>query len=151
MHISVGVNRSRNVKLLFECWNIRVEKENESPSYLELCGFMLTISFFVREREELSAVCVFSLSDINKVMDGPFKELKKTCENWINPEPIPSPRPGQVLNRVIPWLLNVHLIIVLKGWALFTKSTLGTIIVKFYWLLWSLLFILIWPHQVFIF
>ncbi|KTF81348.1 hypothetical protein cypCar_00021110, partial [Cyprinus carpio] len=47
------------------------------------------------EREELSAVCVYSLEEITKVMNGPFKELKKTCENWINPEPIPTPRPGQ--------------------------------------------------------
>lgn len=47
-------------------------------------------------------MCVFSLSDINKVMDGPFKELKKTCENWINPEPVPTPRPGQVLQTVQP-------------------------------------------------
>lgn len=62
---------------------------------------MLTILFlFLREREELSAVCVFSLSDISKVLDGPFKELKKTCENWINPEPVPTPRPGQVLNHI---------------------------------------------------
>ncbi|XP_034413533.1 semaphorin-4F [Cyclopterus lumpus] len=53
------------------------------------------------EREELSAVCVFSLSDISKVMDGPFKELKKTCENWINPEPVPTPRPGQCLNNAL--------------------------------------------------
>ncbi|XP_049424999.1 semaphorin-4F isoform X1 [Epinephelus fuscoguttatus] len=53
------------------------------------------------EREELSAVCVFSLSDISKVMDGPFKELKKTCENWINPEPVPTPRPGQCLNSAL--------------------------------------------------
>ncbi|CAL8327147.1 unnamed protein product [Lota lota] len=53
------------------------------------------------EREELAAVCVFSLSDINKVMDGPFKELKKTCENWINPEPVPRPRPGQCLNSAL--------------------------------------------------
>ncbi|KAM9837032.1 semaphorin-4F [Aulostomus maculatus] len=53
------------------------------------------------EREELSAVCVFSLADISKVMDGPFKELKKTCENWINPEPVPTPRPGQCLNNVL--------------------------------------------------
>lgn len=43
-------------------------------------------------------MCVFSLSDISKVMDGPFKELKKNCENWINPEPVPNPRPGQVPN-----------------------------------------------------
>ncbi|XP_059211313.1 semaphorin-4F [Centropristis striata] len=53
------------------------------------------------EREELSAVCVFSLSDISKVLDGPFKELKKTCENWINPEPVPTPRPGQCLNNAL--------------------------------------------------
>ncbi|CAB1351368.1 unnamed protein product, partial [Coregonus sp. 'balchen'] len=36
-----------------------------------------------------------------KVMDGPFKELKKTCENWINPEPVPTPRPGQCLNSAL--------------------------------------------------
>ncbi|CAB1345586.1 unnamed protein product [Coregonus sp. 'balchen'] len=51
--------------------------------------------------EELSAVCVYSLADISKVMDGPFKELKKTCENWINPEPVPTPRPGQCLNSAL--------------------------------------------------
>ncbi|XP_068164037.1 semaphorin-4F [Antennarius striatus] len=50
---------------------------------------------------ELSAVCVFSLFDISNVMDGPFKELKKTCENWINPEPVPVPRPGQCLNAAL--------------------------------------------------
>ncbi|CAG5929357.1 unnamed protein product [Menidia menidia] len=50
------------------------------------------------EPEEVSAVCVFSLADISKVLDGPFKELRKTCENWINPEPVPTPRPGQCLN-----------------------------------------------------
>lgn len=49
------------------------------------------------EGADVSAVCVFSLSDINKVLDGPFKELKK-YENWINPEPIPTPRPGQCLD-----------------------------------------------------
>ncbi|XP_019951373.1 semaphorin-4F [Paralichthys olivaceus] len=50
------------------------------------------------EREELSAVCVFTLTDIIKVMDGPFKELKKTCENW---NPVPTPRPGQCLNTAL--------------------------------------------------
>ncbi|KAM7377497.1 hypothetical protein PAMA_014008 [Pampus argenteus] len=53
------------------------------------------------EHEALSAVCVFSLSDINRVMAGPFKELKKTCENWINPELVPTPRPGQCLNNAL--------------------------------------------------
>uniref|UniRef100_W5LCZ3 Ssemaphorin 4F n=2 Tax=Astyanax mexicanus TaxID=7994 RepID=W5LCZ3_ASTMX len=53
------------------------------------------------EREEMSAVCVYSLEDISKVMDGPFKELKKSCENWMNPEPVPSPRPGQCLNNAL--------------------------------------------------
>ncbi|XP_066536884.1 semaphorin-4F isoform X2 [Hoplias malabaricus] len=53
------------------------------------------------EREEMSAVCVYSLEEISKVMDGPFKELKKSCENWMNPEPVPSPRPGQCLNSAL--------------------------------------------------
>ncbi|XP_026792720.3 semaphorin-4F [Pangasianodon hypophthalmus] len=53
------------------------------------------------EREEMSAVCVYSLEDITKVMDGPFKELKKSCENWMNPEPVPTPRPGQCLNSAL--------------------------------------------------
>ncbi|KAG7255208.1 hypothetical protein CRUP_032494 [Coryphaenoides rupestris] len=65
-------------------------------------------SLGLREREELSAVCVFSLSDINKVMDGPFKELKKTCDSWINPDPCPRPaRP--VYYTTLPqarWCLN---------------------------------------------
>ncbi|XP_077962553.1 semaphorin-4F isoform X1 [Gasterosteus aculeatus] len=52
------------------------------------------------ERDELSAVCVFSLSDISKVMDGPFKELKKTSD-WTHPEPVPTPRPGQCLNKAL--------------------------------------------------
>ncbi|XP_008434176.1 semaphorin-4F [Poecilia reticulata] len=50
------------------------------------------------EPNDISAVCVFSLFDISKVMDGPFKELKKTCENWNSPETVPTPRPGQCLN-----------------------------------------------------
>lgn len=70
-----------------------------SPLFLDLNHYFF---LFFREREELSAVCVFSLSDISKVLDGPFKELKKTCENWINPEPVPTPRPGQVLHHVLP-------------------------------------------------
>uniref|UniRef100_A0A3Q2ZXY3 Ssemaphorin 4F n=2 Tax=Kryptolebias marmoratus TaxID=37003 RepID=A0A3Q2ZXY3_KRYMA len=53
------------------------------------------------EPEDVSAVCVFSLSDISKVMDGPFKELKKSFENWNNPDPVPTPRPGQCLNNAL--------------------------------------------------
>uniref|UniRef100_A0A3P9M5C8 Ssemaphorin 4F n=1 Tax=Oryzias latipes TaxID=8090 RepID=A0A3P9M5C8_ORYLA len=53
------------------------------------------------EPEEVSAVCIFSLTDINKVMDGSFKELKKNCDNWMNPEPPPTPRPGQCLNSAL--------------------------------------------------
>ncbi|CAB1456922.1 unnamed protein product [Pleuronectes platessa] len=43
------------------------------------------------EREELSAVCVFSLSDI-------IKDLKKTGEGL---NPVPTPRPGQCLNNAL--------------------------------------------------
>ncbi|XP_023821775.1 semaphorin-4F isoform X2 [Oryzias latipes] len=53
------------------------------------------------EPEDVSAVCIFSLTDINKVMDGSFKELKKNCDNWMNPEPPPTPRPGQCLNSAL--------------------------------------------------
>ncbi|KAG5846222.1 hypothetical protein ANANG_G00147500 [Anguilla anguilla] len=52
------------------------------------------------EREELSAVCVYSLADIQKVMAGPFKDLKK-CENWMNSDPIPDPRPGQCISHAL--------------------------------------------------
>ncbi|MBN3307166.1 SEM4B protein, partial [Amia calva] len=53
------------------------------------------------EREEVSAVCVYSLEDINKVMAGPYKELKKNCENWQNPDPVPQPRPGQCIGKAM--------------------------------------------------
>ncbi|XP_072543670.1 semaphorin-4F [Salminus brasiliensis] len=53
------------------------------------------------EREEMSAVCVYSLEEISKAMDGPFKELKKSCENWMNPEQVPLPRPGKCLNNAL--------------------------------------------------
>ncbi|XP_015251946.1 PREDICTED: semaphorin-4F-like isoform X1 [Cyprinodon variegatus] len=53
------------------------------------------------EPNDVSAVCVFSQFDIIKVMDGPFKELKKTCENWNTPETVPTPRPGQCLNSAL--------------------------------------------------
>lgn len=55
-------------------------------------------------------MCVYSLEEITKVMNGPFKELKKTCENWINPEPIPTPRPGQVYNCTLI-IIPYHIII----------------------------------------
>lgn len=71
---------------------------------------MVVVFLSFRESEELSAVCVFSLSDINKVLNGPFKELKKNNENWINPEPVPTPRPGQVLNHKSVFIINKNVI-----------------------------------------
>uniref|UniRef100_A0A3B5QWT1 Ssemaphorin 4F n=1 Tax=Xiphophorus maculatus TaxID=8083 RepID=A0A3B5QWT1_XIPMA len=65
----------------------------EDPSSTHFYGL-----FTSQEPNDISAVCVFSLFDISKVMDGPFKELKKTCENWNSPETVPTPRPGQCLN-----------------------------------------------------
>lgn len=55
-------------------------------------------------------MCVFSLSDINKVLNGPFKELKKNSETWINPEPVPTPRPGEVLNQETPLFMKKNVI-----------------------------------------
>lgn len=63
---------------------------------------LASLSF--RDQTDISAVCVFSLSDISKVMEGPFKELKKNCENWITHEPIPTPRPGQVLKPLLKYI-----------------------------------------------
>lgn len=63
---------------------------------------------FFRDQTDISAVCVFSLSDISKAMEGPFKELKKNCENWINHEPVPTPRPGQVLKPIFNYVYKCN-------------------------------------------
>ena len=44
------------------------------------------------EGEPVSAVCVFSVSDISQVMDGPFKELRNPSDR------VPVLRPGQCPN-----------------------------------------------------
>ncbi|XP_034020045.1 semaphorin-4F [Thalassophryne amazonica] len=74
-----------------------VQHTPEDPSSTHFYGLFMS----QWEREAVSAVCVFSLSDISVVMDGPFKELKKNCDSWINPEPVPAPRPGQCLNNAL--------------------------------------------------
>ncbi|CAL8377164.1 unnamed protein product [Boreogadus saida] len=76
---------------------LHLRRDPSDPASTQFYGFFTS----QWERAELAAVCVFSPSDINQVMDGPFKELKKTCENWINPEPVPGPRPGQLPDKVL--------------------------------------------------
>ncbi|MBN3313919.1 SEM4F protein, partial [Atractosteus spatula] len=49
------------------------------------------------DSEEVSAVCVYRLEDVGRVMSGSYKELKKNCESWSHQEPLLHPRPGQAL------------------------------------------------------
>ncbi|XP_061525429.1 semaphorin-4F [Phycodurus eques] len=54
---------------------------------------------FTTQREpEQSAVCVFSVSDIIRAMNGPFK---KRNDKTDTPTPVGSPRPGQCLNNAL--------------------------------------------------
>ncbi|XP_050313585.1 semaphorin-1A-like [Anthonomus grandis grandis] len=53
-----------------------------------------------------SAICLFQMSDIQKVFSGPFKHQETINSNWL-PVPeiqVPEPRPGQCVNdsRLLP-------------------------------------------------
>nr|XP_057922372.1 semaphorin-4F [Doryrhamphus excisus] len=54
--------------------------------------------FTTQWEPEQSAVCVFSVSDIIRVMNGPFK---KRIDKTDTPTPVGSPRPGQCLNSAL--------------------------------------------------
>ncbi|KAE8746549.1 hypothetical protein FOCC_FOCC006782, partial [Frankliniella occidentalis] len=53
-----------------------------------------------------SAVCAFSLRDINKAFESSFKEQAEMNANWlpVPPNKVPDPRPGQCVNdsRTLP-------------------------------------------------
>ncbi|XP_061768500.1 semaphorin-4F isoform X1 [Nerophis ophidion] len=54
--------------------------------------------FTTQWEPEQSAVCVFSVADIIRVMNGPFK---KRIDKTDTPTPVGSPRPGQCLNNAL--------------------------------------------------
>ncbi|XP_077598420.1 semaphorin-4F [Stigmatopora nigra] len=54
--------------------------------------------FTTQCQSEEWAVCVFSVADIIRVMDGPFKKRNDKADT---PTPMGSPRPGQCLNNAL--------------------------------------------------
>ncbi|XP_033871856.2 semaphorin-4F [Acipenser ruthenus] len=46
------------------------------------------------ERDEVSAVCVYSLPEVSQALSGSYKEVKRDCEKPAYPEPNLHPRPG---------------------------------------------------------
>jgi len=48
-----------------------------------------------------SAICRFSLDDVQKSFDGNFKNQEKVNSNWLpmSPSQVPSPRPGRCYNQ----------------------------------------------------
>ncbi|XP_064409309.1 semaphorin-4F [Latimeria chalumnae] len=54
------------------------------------------------EKEEVSAICSYSLKDIIRALDGPFKEYKRECDKWTPySNTIPSPRPGSCITTAL--------------------------------------------------
>lgn len=45
-----------------------------------------------------SAVCAYSMEDVQRSMNGRFKEFKRDCDKWsgVVPADVPEPRPGAV-------------------------------------------------------
>ncbi|MEE6478872.1 hypothetical protein FKM82_012034 [Ascaphus truei] len=46
----------------------------------------------------VSAVCQYSIQDIQRVFDGPYKEYREQAQKWGRySDPVPSPRPGSCI------------------------------------------------------
>uniref|UniRef100_A0A8C4YQK9 Ssemaphorin 4F n=1 Tax=Gopherus evgoodei TaxID=1825980 RepID=A0A8C4YQK9_9SAUR len=54
-----------------------------------------------RDGGQVSAVCAYSIWDIQKAMNGRFKEFKHDCDKWtsIMGGDVPEPRPGACITR----------------------------------------------------
>uniref|UniRef100_A0A8C0GKP3 Ssemaphorin 4F n=1 Tax=Chelonoidis abingdonii TaxID=106734 RepID=A0A8C0GKP3_CHEAB len=50
---------------------------------------------------QVSAVCAYSVRDIQKAMNGRFKEFKHDCDKWtsVMGEDVPEPRPGACITK----------------------------------------------------
>ncbi|XP_051784432.1 semaphorin-4F [Erpetoichthys calabaricus] len=53
------------------------------------------------EREEVSAICVYTIKDISHAFNGDYKRVKSDYENSPSLEPPPSPRPGACITSAI--------------------------------------------------
>ncbi|XP_059579422.1 semaphorin-4F [Alligator mississippiensis] len=54
-----------------------------------------------RDGGEVSAVCAYSIRDVQKSMSGRFKEFKRDCEKWTSviASDVPEPRPGTCITN----------------------------------------------------
>ncbi|XP_074922843.1 semaphorin-4F [Chelonoidis abingdonii] len=54
-----------------------------------------------RDGGQVSAVCAYSVRDIQKAMNGRFKEFKHDCDKWtsVMGEDVPEPRPGACITK----------------------------------------------------
>lgn len=50
-----------------------------------------------RGTTEGSAVCVFTMNDVQKAFDGLYKKVNRETQQWYTEtHPVPTPRPGAV-------------------------------------------------------
>uniref|UniRef100_A0A8C3TCF2 Ssemaphorin 4F n=1 Tax=Chelydra serpentina TaxID=8475 RepID=A0A8C3TCF2_CHESE len=54
-----------------------------------------------RDGGQVSAVCAYSIRDVQTAMDGRFKEFKQDCDKWtsVTGGDVPEPRPGACITR----------------------------------------------------
>ncbi|XP_028600497.2 semaphorin-4F [Podarcis muralis] len=56
---------------------------------------------FAAHRKEGSAICTYSLQDIQRAMAGRFKEFRRDCDKWtsVMQDDVPDPRPGACVTK----------------------------------------------------
>ncbi|XP_074848209.1 semaphorin-4F isoform X2 [Carettochelys insculpta] len=54
-----------------------------------------------RDSGQVSAVCAYSIQDVQKAMNGHFKEFKHDCDKWtsVMGGDVPEPRPGACITK----------------------------------------------------
>jgi hypothetical protein len=61
-----------------------------------------------------SAICAFTLTDLNRAFNGPFKGQETTKSNWlpIPDDEVPTPRPGDVSVMMMMMMVMVMVIMI---------------------------------------
>lgn len=81
-------------------------------------GFLGSSSRFLcrhRGTTEGSAVCVFTMRDVQNAFSGLYKEVNRETQQWYTvTHPVPSPRPGAVSTGRL-WLLWVSFLLLKEG------------------------------------
>ena len=57
-----------------------------------------------RGSTEGSAICVFTMKDVQKAINGLYKEVNRETQQWYTvTHPVPMPRPGAVRTTLHTW------------------------------------------------